>query len=137
MSIWPSDSKSDAEMTGCSCGLPIGNMFSSGKKDPRAITEKGGESEEDIWDDNDDFETFRAGSEQSDQDRFDRFDELPQSSVLKELYKLQVLDRNRAKVPFKTLVQSKDHRRHVVIFIRHFFCGVSYITTMSATRTRD
>lgn len=56
----------------------------------------------------------------------DEFDEMPPADEIEELYKVQVIDKNRQKVLFRDLIQSKDHRRHVVVFIRHFFCGNCY-----------
>lgn len=54
----------------------------------------------------------------------DEFNELPTGDLLEDLYKMQMLDRNRQKVTFGEIVKDKSHRRHVVVFIRHFFCGV-------------
>ncbi|KAF2153890.1 hypothetical protein K461DRAFT_292591 [Myriangium duriaei CBS 260.36] len=56
----------------------------------------------------------------------DQFEELPTGDELEDLYKVQVVSKTREKVMFKDLTQSKDHRRHIVIFIRHFFCGNCY-----------
>ena len=59
----------------------------------------------------------------------DEFDELPTVDMLEELYDMQILDRNRQKIRFGDVVQDTKHRRHVVVFIRHFFCGVSTFDT--------
>lgn len=55
----------------------------------------------------------------------DEFEEIPGAEVMEELYKVQVVNKNREKVVFRDLIQSKEYKRHVVVFIRHFFCGVS------------
>lgn len=55
----------------------------------------------------------------------DEFQQMPSDSLMSDLYKVQVMDKTRRKVPFKDLIKSKDHRRHIVVFVRHFFCGVS------------
>lgn len=51
---------------------------------------------------------------------------LPSDDTLKDIAKVVLLDRNRNKVTFKELVNDASHRRTVVVFIRHFFCGMCY-----------
>ncbi|KAG8626264.1 hypothetical protein KVT40_005209 [Elsinoe batatas] len=51
---------------------------------------------------------------------------MPSESLLNELYKTQVMDKTRRKIPFKDLVRSKENRRHIVVFTRHLFCPMCY-----------
>lgn len=48
----------------------------------------------------------------------------PSKDALREMLNMNVLDRYRTKVPFNSLVKDGVQRRTVVVFIRHFFCGV-------------
>lgn len=50
---------------------------------------------------------------------------LPDDKTLNDLYALQVLDQDKDKVPFKSLISPVDGAkgRNVIIFVRHFFCG--------------
>jgi len=50
---------------------------------------------------------------------------MPDVAVLDDIAKVALLDRNRNKITFRELVNDGTHRRTIVIFIRHFFCGVS------------
>jgi hypothetical protein len=50
---------------------------------------------------------------------------LPSDDDLDALFKLNLMDRTRVKIPFADIVRSSGHRRNIVIFIRHFFCPVS------------
>ena len=50
---------------------------------------------------------------------------MPSDDTLDDIAKVVLLDRNRNKVTLKELVNDGTHRRTIVIFIRHFFCGVS------------
>ena len=53
---------------------------------------------------------------------------IPSKSDLEKCADLPILDVNKKSLPFKSLYSSqKGGRRVLVIFIRHFFCGVSYI----------
>ena len=52
-------------------------------------------------------------------------DKLPSTEVLDAIYELDVVDKEKQAVKFRTLVQETQSRRNLVIFIRHFFCGVS------------
>jgi len=56
---------------------------------------------------------------------------MPDDSVLKDIGKVTLLDRNRTKTTFSELVNDPSYKRTVVIFIRHFFCGVRRITTLN------
>lgn len=51
-------------------------------------------------------------------------DPAPSDEEMEELYKSTVLDKNRIRTPFVSLVRETEQRRTIVIFIRHFFCGV-------------
>ncbi len=48
----------------------------------------------------------------------------PTAADLRAVDDLPVLDADRHSIPFKSLYHSPDTRRVLVIFIRHFFCGV-------------
>jgi len=48
----------------------------------------------------------------------------PSQSELRAVDNLPVLDANRKSVTFKSLHNSQENRRVLIIFIRHFFCGV-------------
>jgi hypothetical protein len=53
-------------------------------------------------------------------------DRIPSQAVLKKIEGLVVLDKDGKTVPFKELYNGPNvARRVLVIFIRHFFCGVS------------
>jgi hypothetical protein len=53
-------------------------------------------------------------------------DKIPTQAVLKKIEGLVVLDKDGKTVPFKDLYNGPNvARRVLVIFIRHFFCGVS------------
>ncbi|KAF4554867.1 Hypothetical protein D9617_3g019360 [Elsinoe fawcettii] len=117
----PARQGSDA---GCGCGVfPL--SFGKKKQQPQAVTEK---DPEDNWDDDnldeDEDDPLREDSHVEAAD--DDFQQMPSEALLNELYKVQVMDKTRRKVPFKDLVRSKDNRRHVVVFVRHFFCGMCY-----------
>lgn len=51
---------------------------------------------------------------------------IPSEKVLEQIYTLPVQDENKKKMPFKDLITgAKDgEHRNIVIFVRHFFCGV-------------
>jgi hypothetical protein len=54
-------------------------------------------------------------------------DDLPSPETIKEIENYVVLDRNGKTHTFKSLYSGRNiARRVLVIFIRHFFCGVSY-----------
>lgn len=48
----------------------------------------------------------------------------PTHSDLRAVDNLPVLDADRKSIPFKSLYDSQENRRVLIIFIRHFFCGV-------------
>lgn len=48
----------------------------------------------------------------------------PSQQELAELYEMEVLDTMRNKHKFGTLIKDANYERVVVVFIRHFFCGV-------------
>lgn len=51
--------------------------------------------------------------------------EIPGQDVLRKIQDLSVLDREGRAVPFRSLYEGPNvTRRVLVIFIRHFFCGV-------------
>jgi len=53
--------------------------------------------------------------------------ELPSQEILKKVENMMVLDKDGKALPFKSLYSGPNvARRVLVIFIRHFFCGVSY-----------
>ncbi|PNS16643.1 hypothetical protein CAC42_4607 [Sphaceloma murrayae] len=110
-----------ASEAGCGCGLV---PFSFGKKRAPEGAQK--PEPEDNWDEDDlDYDDpLREDSKVEADD--DEFQQMPSESLLNDLYKVQIMDKTRRKVPFKDLVRSKDHRRHVVVFVRHFFCGMCY-----------
>ena len=49
--------------------------------------------------------------------------ELPSEQTLSEAGELMIKDEYGKEVPFKSLYEGKDGQR-LIIFIRHFFCGV-------------
>lgn len=52
-------------------------------------------------------------------------DKLPTLETLKEIENLSVLDQDGKAIPFKNLYTGPNvARRVLIIFIRHFFCGV-------------
>lgn len=52
--------------------------------------------------------------------------EIPSQEVLKSVEDMPLLDKDGKTVPFKTLYSGPNvTRRVLIIFIRHFFCGVS------------
>ena len=52
--------------------------------------------------------------------------EIPSQKILRSVEDLPLLDRDGKTVPFKTLYSGPNvTRRVLIIFIRHFFCGVS------------
>jgi len=64
-------------------------------------------------------------------------DPLPTAAELEELYQLPVLDKDKTSTSFGTLIKDPSHARHIVVFIRHFFCGncQQYLQALSATLT--
>lgn len=51
--------------------------------------------------------------------------EIPSQAVLKKIEDYSVLDRDGRTVPFRSLYAGPNTARRVlIIFIRHFFCGV-------------
>lgn len=48
----------------------------------------------------------------------------PSQQELAELYEMEVLDTMRDKHKFGTLIKDANYERVVIVFIRHFFCGV-------------
>jgi hypothetical protein len=53
--------------------------------------------------------------------------EIPGQDVLRKIQDLSVLDREGRAVPFRSLYEGPNvTRRVLVIFIRHFFCGVCF-----------
>ena len=53
----------------------------------------------------------------------------PDQTALEEAGELSVLDESGNKLPFRDIYNTEDRR--VIIFIRHFFCGVSGNSTFS------
>lgn len=49
---------------------------------------------------------------------------LPEQDVLNDIAKVTLLDKNRHKTTFGELTNDPNYKRIIVIFIRHFFCGV-------------
>lgn len=58
---------------------------------------------------------------------------LPDEKTVAAAGELAVLDEHSTKVPFKELSSSRDGQRHLIVFIRHFFCGhcEDYVRTLS------
>lgn len=50
--------------------------------------------------------------------------DLPDAKTVEEAGELDVLDKDGKKIRFKSLY-AEQGKKHVIIFIRHFFCGVS------------
>jgi hypothetical protein len=70
----------------------------------------------------------------------DSNNEIPSAETLRKIENYVVLDRDGRTHPFKSLYSGKHvARRVLVIFVRHFFCGVcqEYIRTLSAAITPD
>lgn len=54
--------------------------------------------------------------------------DLPSQEILKKVESMIVLDKDGQSRPFKSLYSGPNvARRVLVIFIRHFFCGVSFL----------
>ncbi|GAB7340432.1 hypothetical protein MBLNU457_6863t1 [Dothideomycetes sp. NU457] len=51
---------------------------------------------------------------------------LPEEDVLNDIAKVTLLDKNRHKTTFGELTNDANYKRVIVIFIRHFFCGMCY-----------
>ena len=53
--------------------------------------------------------------------------ELPSAKVQQEAGELHVLNENGKKIAFNTLYTdtADGAQRHLIVFIRHFYCGVS------------
>lgn len=49
---------------------------------------------------------------------------LPNAKTLQEAGELKIQDENGTEVPFRSLYEGKPGRQ-LIVFIRHFFCGVS------------
>jgi hypothetical protein len=58
--------------------------------------------------------------------------EIPSQQVLMKVENMTLLDKDGKSVPFKNLYTGPNvARRVLIIFIRHFFCGVCYFTLPS------
>ena len=55
---------------------------------------------------------------------------LPDAKTLQEVGELPIKDEDGKEVPFKTLYEDKAGRQ-LITFIRHFYCGVSLVTSTS------
>ena len=60
---------------------------------------------------------------------------LPSKSDLAKVADLPVLDAAGKKHTFKSLYANDDRQRTFIIFIRHFFCGVSDVKTTIIERS--
>jgi len=63
--------------------------------------------------------------------------QMPSEAQLNELYALKVRDKDDKEVPFSSLVKGTAESRNVIIWIRHFFCGVSAFTVTSLSQHTD
>ena len=50
--------------------------------------------------------------------------ELPDAQTLKEAGELWIYDESGAHIQFKQLYENKKGTQQLIVFIRHFFCGV-------------
>ena len=72
-------------------------------------------------------ETLQQDGQQQQHDYLDTIleqDPLPPHADIEEILNMTVMDQHRLKIPLGQLVKDKDERRVVMVFIRHFFCGV-------------
>lgn len=68
----------------------------------------------------------------------DSNNELPTAETLRKIENYVVLDRDGKTHPFKSLYTGKHvARRVLIIFVRHFFCGVSFCFSLRNTEFRD
>ena len=51
--------------------------------------------------------------------------ELPDAQTLKQAGELWIYDESGAHIQFKQLYENKKGMQQLIVFIRHFFCGVS------------
>ncbi len=54
-------------------------------------------------------------------------DKIPTTSDLEKIDELQVRDAEGKSLKFREVYDDSSAERHLVIFIRHFFCGVRYL----------
>jgi hypothetical protein len=52
--------------------------------------------------------------------------ELPDEQTWKEAGELMIKDEHGKEVPFKSLYENQGNTQQLIIFIRHFFCGVRF-----------
>lgn len=53
---------------------------------------------------------------------------MPDQKIIQEAGQLEIKDKDGNKVPFHSLFTDKPaEQRQLIVFIRHFFCGVSTI----------
>jgi len=52
---------------------------------------------------------------------------LPSTQVQQEAGELTILDEQGTETPFKTLYPDGRTKRHLIVFIRHFYCGVRHL----------
>lgn len=51
--------------------------------------------------------------------------DLPDASTLAQAGELEVQDKDGKKIKFKSLY-AEHGKKHVIVFVRHFFCGVGH-----------
>lgn len=75
------------------------------------------------------MEDFDEPWNEQDDDHLDVADELPDIATLAKAGELPILSANGLSSPFKSLWQGQEHigQRQLVVFIRHFYCGVRHL----------
>jgi hypothetical protein len=56
---------------------------------------------------------------------------VPDAKTLKEAGELPIKDEKNAEIKFSALYTDKPGERQLIVFIRHFYCGVSIVLIQS------
>jgi len=135
-SLWPESNKvaqradsfkhtpHDSERNNAFCGICMfgrSRKAKSEKKERRRLWKK----RESVWNGELDGQTTDEKAAVKKTILPEELHRLPTQETLDEVGKVMLLDRNRNKISFKEIVESAAQRRTIIIFIRHFFCGVS------------
>lgn len=68
----------------------------------------------------------------------DSNNQMPSAETLRKIENYVVLDRDGKSHPFKSLYTGKHvARRVLIIFVRHFFCGVSFLLVIHTNQVRE
>lgn len=72
----------------------------------------------------------KSDPQASDQSHYD----LPDIKVLEQAGELEIQDKDGKKIKFKSLY-AEQGKKHVIVFVRHFFCGVGHTQRLSTSVT--